>query len=109
MYLIGTLCALAIAALTVFLIYDIVRRYLKATGSIWERLKAAGQNSATMIWMKFVALLGAVVFNLDSAAQAIGLPQLESYVNQLTANPKTVAIVMLVVSGIGAVARLRTL
>jgi len=51
---------LALLALLVFLIVDMTRGYLAATGTVWQRLLAAGKGSATILWSRFSA--GVTIF-----------------------------------------------
>ena len=107
------LVSLAIAgvpvAIALFFVYDVVRRYRDSTGTLKDRLMAAGRGSVTMVWSKFLIIIAAVVANLDGIADMAGQPQVKDYLNQAISNPKTLAWVMLGISLVTMFARARTL
>lgn len=101
--------AIGLASIAAYFIYNIYRLYRDATGTVWQRFLAAGRESATMLWSKFIIILAGIVANLDYMADLIGQPGMKEYIDQLAGNPRTVAIVMLVISVVTMTARARTL
>jgi hypothetical protein len=89
--------------------WHMVIQYRKATGSTWERLLAAGKESATILWGKFCMLLSGLIASLDSFADLINMPELKTYIEMALGNPKVVAGVMLALSAVSIYARKRTL
>jgi hypothetical protein len=89
--------------------FQLVVAYRKARGSTWQRLLAAGKESATILWGKFCILLSGLIASLDSLAEFLNLPELKTYIETALGNPKTVAGVMLVLSAVSIYARRRTL
>ena len=98
-----------LAALALYFVYDLVSRYKTATGTTWQRILAAGHDSATMVWSKFLLVLAGIVANLDSLADLAGQPQVKEYIDLAVGNPKTVALIMLGISLVTMLARFRTL
>ena len=42
------------ACITLYVILDLVRSFMSATGTIWQKALAAGKNSATILWQRLV-------------------------------------------------------
>ncbi len=101
--------ALGTAAVAALLVFDVYRRYLKASGTTWQRLLSAGRDSATILWSKFVIVLAGLVGNLDSVADFLGQPEAKQYIQDALGNPKAVAAVMLAIAFVSMMARNRTL
>jgi hypothetical protein len=97
---------LAVAAYFAYTVYD---GYRDATGTTWQRLLAGARSSATILWAKFCLILAGLVGNLDTLADALGQPEMKQYIADALGNPKAVAIVMLVISTVSFLARLRRL
>ena len=89
--------------------FHLAAQYRKSSGSRWERLLAAGRESATILWGKFCILLSALIASLDSLADFLNMPELKTYIEAALGNPKTVAAIMLVLSAVSIYARRRTL
>lgn len=92
----------------VYVVWTVWREYREeTTGTVYDRIWAAMKDSGTIFWNKFVILLAAVVAQLDNIADFLNMPQLKDYVNLALGNPKTVALVMLLISSVTIVARMR--
>lgn len=91
-----------------FFIYQFVKEYREATGSIWERAVEACKDSATILWARFVAIVGAVALYLGDIANVLGAPGVSSAI-QTYADPKVVGMVMIGVAVITEIARRRTI
>lgn len=96
------------ALLAIFLIYDIVRRYRASDGKTWDRLVAAGHDSAVILWAKIGLIFSAAVENADTFADLIQQPQLKPYIAEYF-TPQLVGGVLAVCFVISWVARKRTL
>lgn len=93
----------------VSIIIQMVIAYSKADGSIWNKMLAAGSQSATILWNKFTIVLAGLVGTLGDLADALGQPQIKDYLNQALGNPKLVASIMLAASIVTIAARARTM
>jgi hypothetical protein len=89
--------------------FHLVAQYRKARGSAWQRLLAAGKESATILWGKVCILLSGLIASLDSVADFLNMPELKTYIETALGNPKTVAAIMLLLSAVSIYARRRTL
>lgn len=96
-------------ALVVYIVADTYRRYRVAQGTVWERLLLSARNSATVLWGNFVMAVAALVGIIGDAGDAIGVPQVRDYAQEILGNPKFVAGIMLAISAISVLARKRTL
>jgi hypothetical protein len=97
---------LAVAAYFAYTVWD---GYRDATGTTWQRLLAGARSSATILWAKFCLVLAGLTGNLDTAADLLGQPDMKQYINAAIGNPKTVAIIMVVIPLVSILARRRTL
>ena len=91
-----------------YVLWTVWNEYRKQQDGTWmDKLWAAMKQSATIFWNKFVIILAAVVAQLDNIADFLNMPQLKDYINLALSNPKTVALIMLIISSISIFARLR--
>lgn len=60
----------------VYFISEFVKDYAKYEGTWWERALSASQESATILWSKFVALLGMGAGSLVSLSDYLNDPAL---------------------------------
>lgn len=104
-----TTFTVAILALAAYVAYTIVGQYRAASGSTWDRLLAAGRQSATILWTKFSVLLAALVSQLDNLADLAGAPEAKTFIDSWIGNPKAVAAIMLGLTAITFLARKRTM
>jgi hypothetical protein len=75
MTLILTLVTLAILG---WLIVTTWLNYRKATGTVWQRLLSAADDSATLLWAKFMLLVSTLTGVLTNAADYIADPNLNA-------------------------------
>lgn len=67
-------------------------------------------NSATVAWSYFVAIAGAVLQIIDAAADVLGDPSIKDSMNSaLGGDPKTLGKILLAVSLITIIARVRSI
>src|SRR5262245_9242828 len=64
-------------------------QFRAATGTIWQRLLAMAEQSAVILWNKFVILIGAVSALLIQLADYLGAPELSGPI-QSVLSPKLV-------------------
>lgn len=106
--MIHTLIVLAILAIAGYFAFELVIEYKHATGTIWQRLIAAGKGSATILWSRFVAVVTAGSVGLAELAEWLNAPGLKDAI-QAYLKPDYVAAFTLFVVIITEVARRRTL
>jgi hypothetical protein len=97
----------SVLALIGFVCWTVYSQYRLTTGTVFQRLLAGARNSATILWSKFVAVIALITMQLDNVADLLGSPELKEFINQWVGNPKTIAAVMLIISGVTIYARLR--
>jgi hypothetical protein len=73
------------------------------------RVKAFCLNSLTIAWGYFLAFAGAVMQAIDMAADAFGDPNIKDQISAAIGDPKTVGRILLGISIVTIVARLRSL
>jgi hypothetical protein len=88
--------------------YQFYAAYRAATGSRWSRALAATEKSATILWARFVALIGLLTLGLSSLAETLGAPGVSAAIQQYL-QPQYVAAVMIGIAVITEVARKRTM
>lgn len=76
---------------------------------MWEKVKAFCLNSVTIAWGYILAFAGAVMQVIDSAADALGDPNLKQQISDAIGDAKTVGRLMLGISVITIIARLRSI
>jgi hypothetical protein len=76
---------------------------------MWLRVKTCCLNSLTMAWGYCLAFAGAAMQAIDLIADALGDPGLRDQVSAAIGDPKTVGRILLGVSIITIIARLRSL
>ena len=82
--------------------------YKAATGSTFERAVAAAKGSATILWARFVALVGLATGGLASGADLLGDPSVGQAI-QAYAKPQYVAGALVLIAVVTTWARKRTL
>lgn len=103
MTLILILVTLAIVG---WLIVTTYLNYRKATGTVWQRLLSAADDSATLLWSKFMLLVSALTGVLTSAADYFGDPSLSAAIKEVL-QPQYVAYFAIFVTFITILARRR--
>ncbi len=76
---------------------------------MWGKVKASCLNSLTVAWGYFLAVAGAGMQAIDSIADALGDPNLRQEISDAIGDTKTVGRILLGVSIITILARLRSL
>jgi len=101
---------LALTALTVigYIGYIAAMSWRKQTGSVWERVLGTANDSATILWSKLVAAIGALVAGLDFVADYLDAPDVKSTLQGMV-NPKYVGGFVLAVALVTIAARMRSL
>jgi hypothetical protein len=99
---------LIITAALIYIVVDAVMSYRAAVGSVWQRLLAAGKDSATILWARFVVVAAWIVNALVWLAELLNAPNVAAAIQQY-GGPKTVAAIMVTVAFITELARRRTL
>lgn len=82
--------------------------YERADG-FWEKVWALCGNSLTIAWMYVVQLIGQALQWIDPIASMFGDPDLRAQVTEtLGANPKALGYVLMLISALTIIARLRS-
>jgi len=76
---------------------------------MWNRVKAACLHSATIAWSYFIAAVGAVMQGLDSILDILNDQSLKDNIHGIVGDTKTFGQIMLGISVINIIARLRSL
>ena len=77
--------------------------------TLWARLKAFCLHSLTIAWSYLLAGLGLLLQGVDATADAFGDPSLQEQLAQAIGDAKTVGRIMLGISVVTILARLRSL
>jgi hypothetical protein len=76
---------------------------------MWVRIKACCLNSLTVAWGYCLALTGAFMQAIDAVADGLADPGLKDQISAAIGDTKTVGRILLVVSIMTIIARLRSL
>jgi hypothetical protein len=76
---------------------------------MWARIKACCLNSLTIAWSYCLVFAGAMMQGLDSIADALGDPNLKDQISASIGDARTAGRVLLGISVVTIVARLRSL
>jgi hypothetical protein len=76
---------------------------------MWARIKACCLNSLTIAWGYCLAVAGAVMQAIDMAADTLGDPSLRDQISAAVGDAKSVGRILLGISIITIIARLRSL
>jgi len=76
---------------------------------MWARIKAGCLHSLTMAWGYCLACVGAVMQAIDTIADALGDPNLRDQISAAIGDAKTVGRILLAVSIVTIIARLRSI
>ncbi|MEW6645362.1 MAG: hypothetical protein AB1586_33035 [Pseudomonadota bacterium] len=76
---------------------------------IWRKLKGACLHSLTVAWSYVLAIVGAVFQAIDSVADTLGDPTLRDQLTAAIGDTRTVGRILLGISIVTLVARLRSL
>lgn len=75
---------------------------------MWPKIKAACLHSLTIAWSYLMALGGVFMTGVDNIADALGDPSLKQQISDAIGDPKTIGRILLGVSVITIIARVRT-
>lgn len=98
----------ALFAVVGWQLYETVLAYRRATGTTWERLKAAFKDSATIAWMRINSLSISLGTAVSAIAEWAGAPGIKDAVAPYL-EPKYLLAYTLVVLVGGEIARRRSL
>lgn len=90
------------------LILDLVTGYRKNEGSTWEKLLAAGKNSASILSARVMMIGGLLQQSIVEIADVIASPTVKAFVDQYM-SAKAVGWTMIGAAFIAEIARRRTL
>ena len=76
---------------------------------MWARIKSCCLNSLTVAWGYCLAVAGGVMQAIDAAADALGDPGLRDQITAAVGDAKTVGRILLGISVVTILARLRSL
>jgi hypothetical protein len=76
---------------------------------MWTHIKACCLNSLTIAWGYCLAFAGAAMQAIDTIADTLGDPNLRDQISAAIGDPKTVGRILLGVSVITILARLRSI
>lgn len=80
--MISLIFSLAVAGLLAYIVYDFVAEYRAAAGTTWQRIVAAGKKTETILWARFVALVGCLTDLLVQAADWLNAPGLTDAIRE---------------------------
>jgi len=99
---------LILLAALIYVVADFLRSYWTATGNVWQRLLAAGRQSATILWQRFTIALAALADVLVWLADLFNAPGVAEPIKSVL-QPQYVAVFVVAVAIVGELARRRTL
>jgi hypothetical protein len=76
---------------------------------MWARIKDCCLHSVTVAWGYCLAVAGALMQAIDTAADALGDPNLRDQISAAVGDAKTVGRILLGISVVTIIARLRSL
>lgn len=103
-----TALAIFFGSLLAYVSYVIFSSWKNQTGTVWQRILGTANESATILWAKFVAAIAIIVGGMDYIADMVGSPEVKEAI-QGVINPKYVAGFLLAVALITVIARKRTM
>ena len=106
--MIRTTIVVVLLGIAAYVAYVVASAYRASSGTAWERLLATSQNSATILWSKFVMLLGFATAGLDYVADLLGMPEVKDTI-QSAMRPQYVSMFVVAVAAITILVRKRTM
>lgn len=100
--------AIFFGSLLAYIAYVVFSAWKNQTGTVWQRILGMANESATILWAKFVAAIAIIVGGMDYIADIIGAPEVKDAI-QGVMNPKYVAGFLVAVALITVIARKRTM
>jgi hypothetical protein len=95
-------------AFLAYIVFEAVKDYRAAAGSVWQRVLAAGKASATIAWARFTVIVAALANSLVWLADVVNAPTVATAIETYL-KPSVVAGIMVTVALITEMARRRTL
>jgi hypothetical protein len=99
---------LILFAALVYVVFDFVRAWRAASGTVWQRLLATGRHSATILWQRFIIALAGFADALVWLADLLQAPGVAEPIKSVL-QPQYVAVLVVAVAIVGELARRRTL
>lgn len=96
---VGVLLTMVIVWITLF---------VRAEGSIWNRMLDASMGSATILWSYVVALGAAIITLISATAEVVGMPEVRGMIEK-TVSPELMGLTLLGITIVTIIARLRTI
>ena len=106
--MLNLILSLIVIAVPAYMLFEVVRGYIVATGTTWERLVASFRSSASIFWARLNALSVAAVGGLGWTADLAGAPGIKEAIQPWLAPEYMTAYVLVVLIG-AEIARRRTL
>ena len=100
--------AIFFGSLLAYIAYVVFSAWKNQTGTVWQRILGTANESATILWAKFVAAIAIIVGGMDYIADIIGAPEVKDAI-QGVMNPKYVAGFLVAVALITVISRKRTM
>ena len=87
-----------------------LKTFYAQADSFWAKVKALGGNSLTIAWGYFMAVVGFVAQWIEPIGNMFGDPEIKTQItNTLQANPQVLGYVLMGISAVTIVARLRSI
>lgn len=102
------LFSLVSIAIVGVVLWRIVVAYKSSAGSLWQRLLAGGHGSATILWQYAVMASAAFLGNVEKISNGLNLPEVQTFIHA-NLPPQYLAVVLIAVSVVTIIARVRTL
>jgi hypothetical protein len=103
-----TLYYLVLLAILNWVVYSFAVEYRRSEATGFQRVLDAAKGSATILWSKFVVLVGALSSILMGAADTLNMPEIKMTIEKYL-TPEHMALVLVGVAVITQWARQRTL
>lgn len=97
-----------ITALVAYFIYDFVVSYRAAAGTVWQRVLAAGDQSATIVWQRLIVIASGLSGAVVVVADYLNAPGVGDAIKSAV-QPQYLVIYAIVMALISEFARRRTL
>lgn len=96
-------------AIAIYGVYEFITGYYNSKKSLWWQRAADGaRSSLTILWMRFVFIVGVGIDQLANLADFLNAPAVSGAMREFL-DPKIVGIILIAVAFIGELARRRTL
>lgn len=99
---------IVVAAVVLYVAMSFAEDVYNSTGSVWQRLLAAGKQSATILWQRIVVMLTGLIGGAAWIADLLNAPNVGTAINTYV-KPQYVAILFVASAVITELARRRTL